>query len=93
MSDAFKDFINGLDFDLPEPVDEPPETALEVVEDKNKRKVFVQKVITEVWVYTDTDKKTFGVQTIQDLAVLGEMEFGTLMEMVGKEKFRRKGRK
>lgn len=90
-NDFFKDFINGLEFDLPDTGESPKDQF-----DKNgeptddNRTVFVQKIITEVWIYTDIDSKTFGNQTIQDLAVLGEMSYADLLKQINAKKQRRR---
>jgi hypothetical protein len=57
------------------------------------KKVFVQKIITEVWVYTDVEGKAFGHQGIQDIVIVGEMPYEDALKMVAdrKAKKRRSG--
>ena len=54
------------------------------------KQVFVQKIITEVWVYTDIDGKSFGHQGIQDIVVVGEMSYEDAIKMIGERKRRKR---
>lgn len=87
--------LYGIDFDkLPEGGQKAPEMETQKKELQPSKmagkKVFVQKIVTEVWVYTDTEGKTFGHQGIQDIIVVGEMEYEEALKMIGERKTRRR---
>lgn len=68
-----------------------PAPALEYIpepKDSNRleQKVFVQKVVTEVFVYTDLDSKTFGQSSLQTTYILGEMTIKKLLTTIEREK-------
>lgn len=72
----------------------PPEieferpTTKEVAKLKGK-KVFVQKLITEIWIYTDLDGKTFAHKGTQDIVVAGEMDYEEALKLIGGPKTKR----
>lgn len=89
--------LHGIDFTLPG-TKGPPDMENEYISDKlipqkAGRKVFVQKIITEIWVYTDIEGKAFGHQGIQDIIIVGEMDYDEAIKLIGerKNKKRRSG--
>jgi hypothetical protein len=84
--------LNGIDFTLPG-TQGPPESekvkSLEVSR-MTGRKVFVQKIITEVWIYTDSEGKAFGHQGMQDIIIVGEMPYEEAIKMIGERKNKRR---
>ena len=78
---------NEID-DLQEDGSSPP--AIEVIEPKKRgRKAQprfqVQKIITEVIVYTDMSKHQFGEKTFQHIVMFGEMTQGKLEKLIKEE--------
>jgi hypothetical protein len=52
----------------------------------------VQKILTEIYVFTDTNKMQYGSKTFQDVILMGEMtkaEVDTIIENKTKRKRRR----
>lgn len=81
-------FVNSIDSDLPEEGFSPP--SMEVIEVKKRgRKAQprfqVQKIVTEVIVYTDMSSKKFGEKTFQHIILFGEMTQGKLERMIAEE--------
>lgn len=62
--------------------DSPPEMEKIVPKKPAGRKFFVQKIITEIYVYTDLDKKAFSEATFQDLIIIGEMTEAKLNKLL-----------
>ena len=71
--------INKLSSTLPENGKKPPEIELMKVEAPKKptkdgsRKVLVQKIITQVYVFTDASGKMYTSHTAQNLQIIGTM--------------------
>lgn len=57
--------------------------------------VTLQKIITEVYVYTSTDIEDlwFGSQTLQDVQVLGQMRLSEALKTINTAKNRRRRKK
>lgn len=92
----WRDLLKGIEFDLPDTGDKAPDIEAEK-QPKSKeaevlanKKVFVQKIITEVWVYTDIENKNYGQTSIQDITVLGEMDYEDAIKLINIRKNRRK---
>lgn len=64
----------------PEPEEEvsPPEGQL-----------FVQKVVTEMYIFTDSKQQVFGEHTFQDMVVLGNMSKEKLTRLLNRQKRKR----
>jgi hypothetical protein len=60
----------------------PPREKL----NEGKQKLFIQKLVTEVYVYSDVDKKVYGQQTFQETYVLGEMTADKFLRLIEKER-------
>ena len=86
--DAFwKKIINSLDVeDLTEGTTAPPEELSthksEQIDEEDDRKVIVQKIITEAYIYSDLNKNTFLPQAIQQFTPMGEMTRAQFFELV-----------
>lgn len=76
--------LKGIDFDLSDGQGPPDLEKLKSLENQKMsgKKVFVQKIITEVWVYTDIEGKTFSHQGIQDIAIAGEMLYEDVIKLI-----------
>lgn len=88
------DFLNEIP-DLPEGGTGPPdmENFKEPIKD-GESPVVLQKIITEIYVYTSTDSEDlwYGSQSFQDVQVLGTMRLSEAMNLINttKKKRRRK---
>lgn len=51
--------------------------------------VFVQKIVTEVYVFTDANNQMFGEHTFQDMVVLGNMSKEKLTKLLNRQKRKR----
>lgn len=88
--EVWKKFINTLNEDVPEDGEGPPE--IESIMKKSKAKKFtVQKIVTEIYVYTDTENQQFAEATFQDLYLLGEMTESKLNKLL-KGAYKRRNR-
>ncbi len=91
--DVFSEFSNCLEFDLPEgngpPVEPEPEDEVE----PDDPEIFVQKLVTEIWVFTDIKNKNRGTETLQDLLILGDMSRSDLNKIITRRKNQRRRRK
>lgn len=54
---------------------------------------FVQKVITEVYIYTNRQGQTFGDHTFQDMVILGEMKKDKLEKLLERQREKRNKQK
>jgi len=76
-SELWKKVINDIEGDLPSSGEGPPE--LEKIGAPRKRvrdgntKVFVQRIKTIIYIYTDRSGKQYGEQSYQNLSTMGEM--------------------
>ncbi len=89
--------LAGIDFSpIPDggiaapPSEIEPKEIISAREKMKEKKVFVQKIITEIWVYTDTDGKTWGHQGLQDIVIVGDMDFEEAVKMIGDRKTKKK---
>lgn len=88
MAIPWKDVINNMQVeDLPSDGKSAPDIEFLAVEEKIKSgKVFVQKLVTEVYIYTDTDNYVQGQTTFQTSTLLGQMSPKELAKMIRDEK-------
>lgn len=54
---------------------------------------FVQKIITEVYIYTNREGQTFGDHTFQDMVILGEMSKSKLSRLLERQREKRNKQK
>lgn len=84
-SDLWKNLINNIEGDIPTTGEGPPE--LEKIDPPPKRvrdgntKVFVQRIKTIVYIYTDKRGKQYGEQSYQNLSTMGEMTIFEALNM------------
>jgi hypothetical protein len=98
MSDEFwRKVLDGISGDMPTDGAGPPKD--EEIQKKPLRDgespVTLQKIITEVYIYTSTNDKDlwFGSQTLQDVQVLGAMRLADAHKVIETaRKKRRRGR-
>jgi len=75
-------YVNSLP-ELDEDGDDAPQMEKMAKKKKTaRRKFFVQKIITEVIVYTDIEGQGFAEATNQKLVLLGEMSQGQLNKLL-----------
>jgi hypothetical protein len=94
----WREWINNLQAeDLPE--DGVVSSDIEHVSKKKikgikepEQVLFLQKVVTEVYVFTDMENKSFGQHTFQDLFILGEMSASKVLRILEREKRKRERR-
>lgn len=86
----WENMLKGIDFNLPDGEKPPSMEEISKPSKKLPSRVFVQKVITEVWVYTDLEGKTFGHQGVQDVVILGDMDFNEVLKMIEQRKNKRR---
>jgi hypothetical protein len=72
--------------DVPDEGTEAPQLEKIVPKKPVGRKFFVQKIVTEVYVYTDLQNHVFAESTHQDLFILGEMTEQKLNRLLSKRK-------
>lgn len=97
QEDFWRNIINHSDApDLPDTGGDPPkleQIIKEPIKD-GESPVFVQKIITEMYVYTSMNQSDlwYGAQTIQDVQVLGLMRLSEAQKLINgaKRKRRRK---
>lgn len=51
--------------------------------------LFVQKVVTEMYIFTDSKNQVFGEHTFQDMVVLGAMSKEKLTKLLNRQKRKR----
>ncbi len=87
--DVWRIWINALTGeDLPE--DGAEASSLETFPAPTKpAKVFVQKLTTEVYIFTDQEHQLFGERAFQDVRILGEMSPEKLVKILEREKRKR----
>lgn len=82
---VWRQFIDTLS--VPDEGDDAPD--IESIAKKKRapaRKFFVQKIVTEVYVYTDIENHVFAENTFQDLIILGEMSEAKLNKILDKRR-------
>lgn len=93
MKDPLEKLLRGIDLSLI-PSNGTGSTAEEAIPEEieivEEPKVFLQKLVTEVWIYTDLDKKTVGSASIQDIVILGEMDQSAAMKLIQDRRNRKK---
>lgn len=89
--DAIRQMINAIDVEMPNGGDEP--SALEtigkektVTKRRASRKLFVQKIVTEVYIGTDTDAKAVTEVVDQQLYILGNMSESKFKRLIEAER-------
>lgn len=90
MLDMWRNWINSLEGDDLSEGDASDIPLLEKI--PKQTKMIVQKVITVIYVYTDTDKRLFGHSAFEDIQILGEMTPEKLETLLKKEKIKRSKR-
>lgn len=89
--------VNSYD-DLPANGTGPPaiETLHHVVSEDAVRNfaedsddVFVQKVVTEMYIFTDSQNQVFGEHTFQDMVILGNMSKDKLTKLLNRQRRKR----
>lgn len=98
--EPWQNLIKNIEVDLPVNGKTAPSQeyiAKEIIKKKvrkttanNDPKVIVQKINTEVWIYTDTEGKTVATMCLQDIAELGEMAKSEALKMINARKAQRK---
>lgn len=92
---VWRDFLSSLkDGDLEGKIGAPEMESVPKLPkgtEEPQQTVYVQKMITEVYIYTDIAGNAFGQQTFQTSYQLGEMSAQKLMNMIEKER-RKKGK-
>lgn len=84
----WRNLVNSVKVDLPEDGDTAPK--IESIQAKEpKKKFFVQKIITTVYVYTDDAEKMFGQEAFQETWLLGEMTAEKMVKLLEREKRKR----
>ena len=54
--------------------------------DDDEGMLFVQKIVTEVYIYTDSKQQVFGEHTFQDMVILGNMSKDKLTKLLNRQK-------
>ena len=70
-----------IEMDTPDADDEIPEPDDGIF--------YVQKVITEIYIYTDRAGQAFGEHTFQDMVLLGEMKKDKLVKLIERQREKR----
>lgn len=95
MDDArWRQIINGLDAgDLPaDGKDAPPIESMKRNIKDGESPVVLQKIITEVYVYTSTNTKDmwYGSDTLQDIQIIGTMRLADAHKIIATAKRKRR---
>lgn len=89
QDDMWRDIINGLEGP---PIDDSEEPKPEKIDTepmgvkKSDQKFFVQKIITEIYVYTDLENQQYGEMSFQDVVVMGEMPAEKMLRLFKKKR-------
>jgi|ERR1035437_752426 hypothetical protein len=88
---SWKAIINNLKVDdLPEDgLTAPYMEEINIEEKVKTSKIFVQKLVIEVYIYTDVDNFVQGQTTFQTTTLLGEMTAAKLSALIKREKAKR----
>ena len=87
VTDSIRKYVNGLD-GLDGIIGAPTMEMFPLKEEEPA--VFqVQKILTEIYVFTDTHNMKYGSKTFQDIIVMGEMTKEQVEALIAKK--RRKG--
>jgi hypothetical protein len=87
ITDSVRAYVNELD-ELKEGISAPNLEMLPV-EEEDKKLYKVQKILTEIYVFTDTDNMKYGSKTFQDVILMGDMTREDVDTLIVKK--RRKG--
>lgn len=74
--EQWRKLINSYSIDLPSDGMGPPDLEMNKPKKRGRpsaKKYSVQRIVTEIYVFTDENEKTVGTQTFQDLYFLGKM--------------------
>jgi len=91
LIESVRNLVNNLD-DLDIDGISAPKMEMFPVEESEPDVFQVQKIITEIYVFTDTSNMRYGSKTFQDVVLMGEMtkeQVDTIIK--NKEKRKRKG--
>lgn len=88
--DFWRKAINDLNASTPEEGDQPPE--IENIKNKKpikdgNRKVTVQKVVTQIYVFTDVEGKVYTANTSQKMVILGTMSLSRALKLAQEDQF------
>lgn len=86
-NDLWGPFLEGIPSDILPDGTGPPAMEFEgpttkEAEKLKGKKVFVQKLITEIWMYTDIEGKTFSHKGTQDIIIAGEMDYEEALKLI-----------
>ncbi len=85
ITSDIRDFVNRLE-GLEEGISAPD---IEMFPKESDKVYKVQKILTEVYVFTDIDNMKYGSKTFQDVIVMGDMTQAEVNTLIAKKK--RKG--
>jgi hypothetical protein len=85
ITDNVRDFVNGLE-GLEEGISAPD---IEMFPKESSKVYKVQKILTEIYVFTDIDNMKYGSKTFQDVIIMGDMTQEEVNTLIAKRK--RKG--
>ena len=90
--EQWEKYLENIEFTLPSDGISAPEQEKEKSEPDptSQKKVFLQKIISEIWIYTDLEGKAFAQKGIQDIYVLGEMTIEEAMKIIGDQQNKKK---
>jgi hypothetical protein len=90
-NDFWRNTIDGIDDQLSLPSDGQGPPDIEKIVPKKKgglnknRKVMVQRIVTQVYLFTDTKGKSFSSKSSQNLQILGEMTLEQALKLANEE--------
>ncbi len=89
--DAIRRMINSIDVEMPDKGTGPPDLEKvgkekTVAKRRSSRKLFVQKLVTEVYIYTDLDGHGVGEVVGQKIYLLGNMTEAKLKRLIQAER-------
>ena len=87
VTDSIRKYVNGID-GLTEGVG-PPSMEMFPLKEEDPIVYQVQKILTEIYVFTDTNHMKYGSKTFQDVIIMGEMTKDQVETLIAKK--RRKG--
>jgi hypothetical protein len=91
--EIWRKIINGLEIpDLEGNSSPPKEESILVTPKKKGQHFFVQKVTSEVYIYTDLEGEQFGETTFQDVTILGDMPSESLLKMLRRRQKQQDGK-
>jgi len=89
--DAIRKMINSIDIEMPDGGLAPPDLEAigkekTVVKKRSNKKLFVQKLVTEIYIYTDLDGHGVGEVVGQQMYLLGNMSESKLRRLIDTER-------